>query len=65
MLFVNSGLQYWVRDLDFLWVCAKTIKSTGERTPEYIYIYIYIYLKEERKNLMNIKLTISQLMKVT
>ena len=38
MLFVNSGLQYWVGDLDFLCVGAKQSKSADERTSEYIYI---------------------------
>jgi len=64
MLFLNSGLQYWVGDLDFLCVGAETIKVSRRKNPR-IYIYIYIYLEEERKNLMNIKLIISQLMKVT
>jgi hypothetical protein len=33
MLFVNSGLQYWVRDLDFLCVGAKTIKVSKGKYP--------------------------------
>jgi hypothetical protein len=58
MLFVNSGLQCWVGDLDFLWVGAKPIKFSRRKNP-------YIWKKKERKNPMNIKLIISQLMNVT
>jgi len=58
MLFVNSGLQCWVGDLDFLCVGAKTIKFSRRKNP-------YIWKKKERKNPMNIKLIISQLMNVT